>query len=45
MGCAFIRQLSAFGRVLTFDKRGTRVSDLVTVSTLPSIEEWMVFAQ
>jgi class 3 adenylate cyclase len=36
---AFIRRLTAFGRVLTFDKRGTGLSD--PVSELPSIEEWM----
>jgi pimeloyl-ACP methyl ester carboxylesterase len=36
---AFIRRLAAFGRVLTFDKRGTGLSD--PVSELPSIEEWM----
>jgi class 3 adenylate cyclase len=38
---AFIRRLGAFGRVLTFDKRGTGLSDPVAVSELPSIEEWM----
>jgi class 3 adenylate cyclase len=38
---SFIRRLAAFGRVLTFDKRGTGVSDPVAVEALPSIEEWM----
>jgi class 3 adenylate cyclase len=38
---AFIRRLAAFGRVLTFDKRGTGLSDPVAASDLPSIEEWM----
>jgi class 3 adenylate cyclase len=38
---AFIRRLGAFGRVLTFDKRGTGLSDPVRASELPSIEEWM----
>lgn len=38
---AFIRRLARFGRVLTFDKRGTGVSDPVPASELPSIEEWM----
>lgn len=38
---AFIRRLAAFGRVLTFDKRGTGLSDPVAVSELPTIEEWM----
>ncbi len=37
----FIRRLAAFGRVLTFDKRGTGLSDPVAVSELPTIEEWM----
>jgi pimeloyl-ACP methyl ester carboxylesterase len=37
----FIRRLARFGRVLTFDKRGTGVSDPVPASELPSIEEWM----
>ena len=38
---AFIRRLARFGRVLTFDKRGTGLSDPVPASELPSIEEWM----
>jgi pimeloyl-ACP methyl ester carboxylesterase len=38
---AFIRRLARFGRVLTFDKRGTGVSDPVPAADLPSIEEWM----
>jgi class 3 adenylate cyclase len=37
----FIGRLSRFGRVLTFDKRGTGLSDPVRASELPSIEEWM----
>jgi class 3 adenylate cyclase len=37
----FIRRIGRFGRVLTFDKRGTGVSDPVRASELPSIEEWM----
>jgi pimeloyl-ACP methyl ester carboxylesterase len=38
---AFIRRLASFSRVLTFDKRGTGLSDPVAVAELPSIEEWM----
>jgi pimeloyl-ACP methyl ester carboxylesterase len=38
---AFVRRLARFGRVLTFDKRGTGLSDPVPASELPSIEEWM----
>ena len=38
---AFIRRVAAFSRVLSFDKRGTGLSDPVAVSELPSIEEWM----
>jgi class 3 adenylate cyclase len=38
---SFIRRLTGFSRVLTFDKRGTGLSDPVAVSALPSIEEWM----
>jgi pimeloyl-ACP methyl ester carboxylesterase len=37
----FIGRLGRFGRVLTFDKRGTGLSDPVRASELPSIEEWM----
>jgi pimeloyl-ACP methyl ester carboxylesterase len=38
---AFVHRLARFGRVLTFDKRGTGLSDPVPASELPSIEEWM----
>ena len=37
----FIGRLARFGRVLTFDKRGTGLSDPVPATELPSIEEWM----
>ena len=40
---AFIRRVAAFSRVLSFDKRGTGLSDPVAVSELPSIEEWMIY--
>src|SRR5262245_32097191 len=38
---AFLERLTSFGRVIVFDKRGTGLSDPVTVSSLPSIEDWM----
>jgi len=38
---AFIRQLATFSRVVTFDKRGTGLSDPVPAAELPSIEECM----
>jgi class 3 adenylate cyclase len=38
---SFMRRLAAFGKVVTFDKRGTGLSDPVPASALPSIEEWM----
>ncbi|HEX3189953.1 MAG TPA: alpha/beta hydrolase, partial [Streptosporangiaceae bacterium] len=39
---AFVRRLARFGRVLTFDKRGTGLSDPVPASELPSIEESVI---
>ena len=38
---AFLERLASFSRVISFDKRGTGLSDPVTVSLLPSIEDWM----
>ena len=35
----FLRRLSSFSRVITFDKRGTGLSDRVPTSALPSLEE------
>ena len=37
----FVERLCSFGRVVTFDKRGTGLSDPVLITSLPSIEEWM----
>jgi pimeloyl-ACP methyl ester carboxylesterase len=37
----FLRRLSAFSRLILFDKRGTGLSDRVPVSQLPSLEQRM----
>jgi class 3 adenylate cyclase len=37
----FFRRLSSFARVITFDKRGTGLSDTVSVENLPNIETRM----
>ena len=37
----FIDRLSAFGRVVLLDKRGTGLSDPVPLGGLPTLEEWM----
>src|SRR5215208_1613608 len=37
----FIERLSAFGRVILFDKRGTGLSDPVPATSFPSLEERM----
>jgi len=37
----FFGRLAAFGRVICFDKRGTGVSDPVSLTQLPSLEDWM----
>jgi class 3 adenylate cyclase/pimeloyl-ACP methyl ester carboxylesterase len=34
-------RLASFGRLIMFDKRGTGLSDAVSTSALPTIEEWM----
>lgn len=40
--CAlFFERLARIGRVVTFDKRGTGVSDPVPLAALPTLEEWM----
>ena len=40
--CAlFFERLARIGRVTTFDKRGTGVSDPVPLAALPTLEEWM----
>jgi class 3 adenylate cyclase len=37
----FIRHLERFARVVMFDRRGTGMSDPVTPSTPPTLEQWM----
>ena len=40
--CAlFFERLSRIGRVICFDKRGTGVSDPVSLTSLPTLEQWM----
>ena len=40
--CAlFFERLARIGRVTTFDKRGTGVSDPVPLASLPTLEQWM----
>lgn len=38
---AYFARLGRIGRIITFDKRGTGVSDPVPLDRLPLIEEWM----
>lgn len=38
---AFLRRLGSFARVLMFDKRGTGLSDPVSIDRLPTLEERM----
>lgn len=35
-----LTQLASFSRVIVFDKRGTGLSDPVSIDSLPAIEEW-----
>jgi pimeloyl-ACP methyl ester carboxylesterase len=37
----FLHRLSAFSRLLCFDKRGSGVSDPVPLTALPTLEQWM----
>jgi class 3 adenylate cyclase len=37
----FFDRLSAIGRVICFDRRGTGVSDPVPLGALPTLEQWM----
>jgi class 3 adenylate cyclase len=37
----FLRRLATFGRVITFDVRGTGMSDPVPLTSPPTLEEWM----
>ena len=38
---AFLRRLASFGRLITFDQRGTGISDSVPPDELPSLEHWL----
>jgi class 3 adenylate cyclase len=38
---AFLRRLASFARVITFDKRGTGLSDPVPIDRLPTLEQRM----
>ncbi len=38
---AFFRRLAAFSRLILFDKRGTGLSDRVSVREMPTLEERM----
>ena len=38
---AFLRRLGTFARVITFDKRGTGLSDAVPIDRLPTLEQRM----
>lgn len=38
---AYLRRLAMFSRVICFDRRGTGVSDPVTLSALPTLDRWM----
>jgi pimeloyl-ACP methyl ester carboxylesterase len=37
----FLRGLNSFGRLISFDQRGTGISDPVPPSELPSLEQWL----
>ena len=34
-------QLASFSRLIVFDKRGTGLSDPVSIDSLPTLEEWI----
>jgi pimeloyl-ACP methyl ester carboxylesterase len=38
---SLLHRLAAFSRLILFDKRGTGISDPVTLRELPTLEEWM----
>jgi pimeloyl-ACP methyl ester carboxylesterase/class 3 adenylate cyclase len=38
---AFLRRLSSLGRLISFDQRGTGISDSVPPKELPSLEQWL----
>jgi class 3 adenylate cyclase len=37
---AYMQRLASFARVITYDKRGTGVSDPVPLASLPTMEQW-----
>ena len=37
----FLHRLASFGRLIVFDKRGAGLSDPVSMSSPPTLEEWM----
>jgi pimeloyl-ACP methyl ester carboxylesterase len=37
----FLRRLSSFSRLISFDKRGMGLSDPIPLERLPPLEEWM----
>ncbi len=37
----YLRRLSSFSRLISFDKRGIGLSDPVPLDQLPLLEEWM----
>ena len=37
----FFERLGTFARVLTYDRRGTGISDPVSIDGLPTLEDWM----
>ena len=37
----FIERIASFSRLITLDKRGTGISDPVSLRDLPTLEEWM----
>jgi class 3 adenylate cyclase len=41
----YLDRLGSFARVLAFDKRGSGVSDPVSLSALPTLEQWMYDAK
>jgi class 3 adenylate cyclase len=36
----YLRRLGSFARVVAFDKRGSGISDPVTINSIPILEEW-----
>jgi class 3 adenylate cyclase/pimeloyl-ACP methyl ester carboxylesterase len=38
---AFLERLASFGRLISFDQRGSGLSDPVSLEELPSVEQWM----